>query len=1531
MRKANQDLPTNEQLLEENKRLRARLEQAEQTLQTRRDHKVETQETPRREQMEQALRESEARFRLALKSAPVSVATQDRDLVFQWAFNQRTVPVEKILGKTDYDLFPQEADHLIALKRKVLETGREAREKLWIHSGGQRLFLDLLVEPLLDKSGKICGVGLATIDLTQIKLAEDALRESEQKYSVLFGKTSIPAALTRMSDKTFVDANEAFEKLFGWTREELIGRTSLELGITKPEEFQVTVDKIQQQDLQNKAEKHVLTKSGEERIVLLNVNALELNGNAYTLSTMQDITERKKAEDALRQSEELFKVIASSIPDHILVQNHDLIYTFVANPQMGLTEQEMIGKTDFDFLSKEDAEKLTKIKRGVLETGNAVHVELPLISPGGEAQTFNGSYVPKYDMDGQIDGLIGYFKNVTELKQAEENQRQLNRTLRALSNINQAMIHSTDEAGFMDAACQIVVRDCGHAMAWIGMAEQDDGKSVRPVASAGFEEGYLETLNITWADTERGRGPTGTAIRTGEVSMCRNMLTDPKFKPWRAEALKRGYASSIVLPLISAGRALGAFTIYSREPDPFSDEEVKLLDEMAGDLAYGITMIRTRRAHELAQAALSQSEARFRQLADASFEGLVIHADGLMLDVNARLSNMVGYYPAELTGKPFWDFIEPKYHDLVRENILKEYTGEYELELIHKDGRKVPVEVVGRSIEWEGRQARVSALRDISERKRSEETLYRQGKMLDLSYEAIFAWEFDGTIISWNRGAEQLYGYSSEEALGKVSHQLLRTVHSQKIDTIKANLVRDMSWTGELEHITKDGRKILVESRHQLLGDEPGTQIVLETNRNITERKRAEAALRESEEKYRSLVKYAPAGIYEVDFSTGRFTEVNDVMCQILGYRREELLAMTAFNILDDEGKALFASRIRLAESNEDPAPTMEYRVLTKVGRLIWALLNVTFHRKDGKIVGATVIANDITERKQTEEALRKNEATLRGILDATQESIWLFSPDGTILMANETALSRLGRSAGEVIGKPFSQLVPEELARSRQTRLNQVVKRGRPVELVDERSGIMFHHNFYPVKDSDGKVIQIVSFSRDITRQNQVEQTLRESEERFRNITETLPVLISLTTTDDSTIAFTNTAYNEAFGFRREEIIGRKGPDVYYNPADRIKMLDILREQGSVHNYQLKAKKSDGTPIWLLSSVLPTIYDGRPAILGASIDITKSIEAEQAQRESEERYRNLFNAMEEGFCIIEVLFDAGEHPIDYRFLEINPAFENQTGLHDAQGKLMRELAPDHEAFWFEAYGKIALTGVAARFENEAKALKRWYEVFAYRVGGPESRRVAILFNDISERKKAQDEAFKLLTAIQAEKERLAALINNISDEVWFADTDKKFTLANPAALREFGMDPGNAIDVEKFVASLEVLRVDGSPRPLDEAPPLRALRGESVKNQEEVVRIPAYGQLRHREVSATPVRDPDGKIIGAISVVHDITERKKAEEALKSTNDELARFNKVMIGRELRMIELKKEVNALCEMAGQPPHYSLSFETEDL
>ncbi|MGE5856573.1 MAG: PAS domain S-box protein [Syntrophaceae bacterium] len=191
---------------------------------------------------------------------------------------------------------------------------------------------------------------------------------------------------------------------------------------------------------------------------------------------------------------------------------------------------------------------------------------------------------------------------------------------------------------------------------------------------------------------------------------------------------------------------------------------------------------------------------------------------------------------------------------------------------------------------------------------------------------------------------------------------------------------------------------------------------------------------------------------------------------------------------------------------------------------------------------------------------------------------------------------------------------------------------------------------------------------------------------------------------------------------------------------------------------------------------------------------------------------------------------------------------------------------------------------------------------------------------DITERKRLEEEARKLLATVQAEKDRLSALINSMNDEVWFADTDKRFSLANPRGLQEFGLGAVNVIDVEKMAAGLEVYRPDGTPRPVEEAPPLRALKGEVVRNQEEIIRTPSGSELRYREVNAAPVRDAGGNIIGSISVVRDITDRKRVEIDLRNSEEALRLANEQL---EQRVRERTMDLQNLAEQL-ERSHQSL-------
>src|SRR5580692_131165 len=196
------------------------------------------------------------------------------------------------------------------------------------------------------------------------------------------------------------------------------------------------------------------------------------------------------------------------------------------------------------------------------------------------------------------------------VRTSEEELSRLNRILQTLYQCNHALVHATDEHELFQSVCQILVEVGGRRLAWVGHCEDDADKTVRPVAMAGYDLDYLEKAKISWGEeTERGRGPTGIALRTGKPYWVKDIRTDPSFAPWRTAAISRNYASCIALPLIAYGKRIGSLSLYSGEPNAFNESTIEQYSDLANNLAYGVTALRTREA-------LRESEQRLQDIVD---------------------------------------------------------------------------------------------------------------------------------------------------------------------------------------------------------------------------------------------------------------------------------------------------------------------------------------------------------------------------------------------------------------------------------------------------------------------------------------------------------------------------------------------------------------------------------------------------------------------------------------------------------------------------------------------------------------------------------------------------------------------------------------------------------------------------------------------------------------------------------------------------------------------------------------------------
>lgn len=317
-------------------------------------------------------------------------------------------------------------------------------------------------------------------------------------------------------------------------------------------------------------------------------------------------------------------------------------------------------------------------------------------------------------------------EDITDHKQVEEAFRKAYRAYRMLSQGSQILVRADNGIQFLKDLCRVFVENDGYVMAWVGFAVQDESRSVSPAAYAGHESGYLSGAAITWDDTERGRGPTGTAIRTGQTCIAQHIATHPAFEPWRTEALQRGYASSIALPLLAGKKSFGVLSIYAPEPDAFIPDEIVLLEELANELAFGIMALRTRELHERAEQALRASEKKYRDIVETAQEGIwIIDAENRTTFVNRRMAEMLGYTVEEMLGKPYSEFMDEESREIAVVNLERRRQGVMERNQFtfqRKDGTTLytlvsATPLVDSASQYAGAQALVT---DISELKQAQ-------------------------------------------------------------------------------------------------------------------------------------------------------------------------------------------------------------------------------------------------------------------------------------------------------------------------------------------------------------------------------------------------------------------------------------------------------------------------------------------------------------------------------------------------------------------------------------------------------------------------------------------------------------------------------------------------------------------------------------------------------------------------------------------------------------------------------------------
>ena len=403
------------------------------------------------------------------------------------------------------------------------------------------------MRPLYDAAGGFAGAIGIFEDITARKRTEEALRASEARFRTMFEGAPIGIAVADLQRGTII-GNPALQEMGGGYSEAEINQIRAEEA-THPDDWEADnalfTELMAGKINRFQKETRYRHKQGHWIWVRLSVSLVrDAAGQPHlAICMVEDITQRKKAQEAAAEIRRQQEAILSNIPDIAWLKDRDCRVIAVNEPYIlacGKEAQELVGKTDMEIWPPYLALKYRADDQEVMSSGQRKRVEEPVENLRGEVFWVETIKTPIFNEHQEVVGTAGIARDISARRRMEEALQQVSRALKAVTECHQALLRATNEAELLSEVCRIIVEVGGYRMAWVGYARQDEAKSVEPMAHKGFEKGYLKSLRVTWADVEQGRGPVGTAIRTGKPAITRDTQTDPGFAPWREEALQRG-------------------------------------------------------------------------------------------------------------------------------------------------------------------------------------------------------------------------------------------------------------------------------------------------------------------------------------------------------------------------------------------------------------------------------------------------------------------------------------------------------------------------------------------------------------------------------------------------------------------------------------------------------------------------------------------------------------------------------------------------------------------------------------------------------------------------------------------------------------------------------------------------------------------------------------------------------------------------------------------------------------------------------
>ena len=1154
------------------------------------------QDITERKAAEEALKRSEAHFRSYVEnSSDFFMVIRDKKILYASPSVKRLLGYEpeEIIG-TDGLQFLDPDDFKAVMEKYIWAFDNPGLPNVpfnvrYRHKNGSWRIFESIGTVFTDPSGEAYLVS-NNRDITERKEAEEAIKRSEARFRSYVEYSS--DFFMVIGDRILQYVSPSVERLLGYKQDEVIGTDGIWL--IHPDDLTFVLNKfgetMDHPGIPNPPiEVRYRHKDGAWRVFEAVGTAYpDVSGEMYVVINNHDITERKNIEDALRTSAlhlqdaaDLARIVYWEIdPETNEMICDDAFFAFygtTAAEEGGyrLDHEEYVRR----FIHHDDVEKLYRFAIKIMNTPGLFYttqVECRIVRRDGGIRNILGRVRVFRDSSNKILRVFGAHQDITERKEAEEALRKNEERYRLLAENARDMIMLINP----DTLLPVYVTP-----------------SVERVLGFTREELYRR------APEDSIPPESAAVVRRALENIVREMREGIVPEPFHSE--------------IEHYRKDGSIAWLDAIFSPGGD--------ISGPSKVIQAILRDVTDRKLAEEELRKSEELFHNYLEYSSDLLfVIDEEGIINYVGPSIERILGYKPEEMVGKAGLNYIDPGYHAIIakavverRKNLGTADRKPIEVRYLHKDGSWRDVEAVGTSFRDEnGRYYLVSNGRDITERKKMERDLVESEKRYRLiaQYSTDLVWVIDPATNYYTYASpsiENILGYSVEEAL-KLDPEKCVTPESFVICRKHVAGVLQSIERGEtpekevyeIEHIRKDGRTVWMESIAVPVFDGEGKLIAIQgASRDITERKRMENALRESEERYRLIAENVTDIIFLLDPDTLIPIYVSPSVQKVLGYTPQEFYQSPPEDKVSSDSAKMVRSclenAVREARADRPAEGRFEVENLHKDGSPVWleAIFGMVYDDA-GKLVAVQVSNRDITERKRVEAALRASEERYRLIAENSNDVISLIDPDTLKPFYASPSFERLYgytlKEAGEKVFKPeFLKIIRDSLGEIvKETRAGNPIKRERlEVERFHKDGSVIWtESNLSTVIDETGKLVAIQSVDRDITERKRVEAALRASEERYRLIAENANDIIFLIDPETLMPFYVSPSAEKVLGFSPQEMC-ESPPEKMLKPESAKEVrrfLEKVVQDAIAGNYneggrfEIEQRKKDGSFIWL-------------------------------------------------------------------------------------------------------------------------------------------------------------------------------------------------------------------------------------------------------------------------------------------------------------------------------------------------------------